>query len=227
METRASRRSSLNGTMAPRRSSRPRRLQDDEKVKSEPDPEWEWTDGIPDINPNPESKKSYAIQHFSASHGKVHYKIGDVVQIRGTRPFKWVALIRGFEYDTHHRNETPLKRKRVIVLWFCRQGDIGKTWRREDGHPVPFREVSDDLRLRARYTFRHVKTVLSSPRSSDMPRYTHHRNCIGSTGRKQKYKIRMMMLPTCAPRLLSCKECTGGTSIGQISIGKTGPISTE
>jgi hypothetical protein len=89
------------------------------------EPEWEWTDGISDINPNPKSTESYAVRHYSASCDGTHYKVGDVVQIRGnSMKFKWVGLIRGFEYDTLSDYETSDERKRVIVLWFSRPSDI-------------------------------------------------------------------------------------------------------
>ena len=118
--------------MAPRRGKR---------KAIEIEPEWEWTDGISDINPNPESTKSYAVRHYSASYDGTHYKVGDLVQIRGDSiKFRWVGLIRGFEYDTQPEHETLNERKRVIVLWFCRQSDI-KSHKRKDAHIVILYQV--------------------------------------------------------------------------------------
>src|SRR5271155_2825965 len=106
-------------------------------AKTEAEPEWEWTDGISDVNPNPKSTKSYAVRHYSASYDGTRYKVGDIVQIRGeSKSYKWVGLIRGFEYDTHPKHEAPIERKRAIVLWFCAQGDIKASKRLKDSHRV-------------------------------------------------------------------------------------------
>ena len=130
--------------MGPRKKRHAPSNDDQGSVDSEAEPEWEWTDGIPDINPNPGSLKSYAIQHFSASYCGTHYKVGDLVQIRAdARRYRWVGLIRGFEYDTHPKHEKPVERKRAIVMWFCRQGDIkNPKKRRNDAHTVPPRKVA-------------------------------------------------------------------------------------
>src|SRR5271155_2954070 len=142
METRT-RRSSINPIRMARSKSKrkARSIEDDGTIHSEDEPEWEWTDGISDINPNPESTKSDAVRHYSASYDGTHYKVGDLVQIRGDSiKFRWVGLIRGFEYDTQPEHETLNERKRVIVLWFCRQSDI-KSHKRKDAHIVILDQV--------------------------------------------------------------------------------------
>jgi|SRR5277367_599318 len=147
METRT-RRSSINPIRMARSKSKrkARSIEDDGTIHSEDEPEWEWTDGIPDINPNPKSTKSYAVQHYSASYDGTHYKVGDMVQIRAeARKYNWVGLIRGFEYDTHPKHEKPIERKRAIVLWFCRQGDIQKSKRLKDAHLVLLHRGHHDL----------------------------------------------------------------------------------
>ena len=111
--------------------ARQRRKEVERTTHVEDEKEWEWDDGIEDVEPS-QLKKRF-VEHTAIHHGRQVYRVGDVVQVEGGRVRKWVALIRQLITDfTYPEGE----RKRAIVIWFIGQEDIKDIRRRKDATDV-------------------------------------------------------------------------------------------
>jgi hypothetical protein len=89
------------------------------------------------------SQETVEYPHTSAKCGRMHFRIGDIVQIESGKAFKWIGLIRGFATDYYYHSKH--KSKRVILIWFCRQQDFTARNRRKNAHAVIVRVFGTNM----------------------------------------------------------------------------------